>query len=83
MDDVRFEYRGKWMPMTNRNMYDAIDHYFPRGIQVWFNEYMNLWGDRLELGHLYVEDKELGKINLTVSSWEWVIEEVMRCEIHR
>ena len=82
MDDVtmEFKYKGEWVPMTNRNMFQAIDDHFWGGVQVWFDDYANVWGDKLELGDLYIEDKRLGKINLTITSWEWLIEEVMHCE---
>lgn len=81
MDDVmEFKYKNGWIPMTNRNMFKAIDDHFSGGVKVWFDDYMNMWGDKLELGDLYIEDKRRGRINLTITSWEWLIEEVMFCE---
>lgn len=79
VDVMEFKYRGGWIPMTNRNMFKAIEEYFG-GTNVWFDDEPNFKGDRLELGDLYIEHETLGKINLTITSWEWLIEEVMFCE---
>lgn len=80
MDGLEFKYRGGWVPMTNRNMFKAIEEHFG-DTKIWFDDEPNVKGDRLVLGDHYIEDDKLGKINMSITSWEWLIKEVMGCEV--